>query len=508
MPPSEDDDPAHQNHEVEVNRASVALGARWSLVSLVAKQVSRVLFSLLLARLLGPENFGIIAEATIYLAFSLVFLDVGMAASLIQRRKVDREVVGTATCVNIGVLGALVIATQLTADFWAGFFATPELEAVLRVLSLTFLLNGLGVVPGAMLVRRLEFKLLGVAEVASSVIGGIVGVAAALAGAEYWALVVQTLTRDALMLAIVLRVTGPPVVAWSRAAASQISSFSRNAFGAQLLGFAGQNADNLLIGWRLGAVALAHYALSYRMLLLPVQILGQTANRLVFPIFSRLNDDPVRQARYFVKTTSSLAVIVVPAMALVALGAPRGVPIVFGEEWQAAIRPLQILAAASVLRVLVTVVSAVMLARGKATWTFRVNLVAIPAHVAGFVVGLRWGIDGVAWSYLLIGIPMAGVWLTLLTRLVPFSVRNYAAAVGPAATGTVAILLAWTAVEHFVGSSVSSPLVLVVGTSASAVAFVASVVVLWRQAIGEQLRLLRLLVSRSIPDDGAKATVP
>lgn len=512
VPQSEDGDrprdPPPEKEGVEVNRASVALGARWSLISLVAKQASRILFSLLLARLLGPENFGIIAVATIYLAFSLVFLDVGLAASLIQRRRVDREVTGTATWVNLGVLSVLVAVTQIAADVWADFFHTPELGAVLRVLSLTYVFNGLGVVPGAMLVRRLEFKLLGIAEVASSLFGGVAGVVAAVAGAEYWALVIQTLTRDAVMLVIVLRVTGPPVLAWSRVALSEISSFSRNAFGSQLLGFAGQNADNFLIGWRLGAVSLAHYALSYRMLLLPVLILGQTANRLVFPIFSRLNDDRTRQARYFVKTTSSLAVIVVPAMGLVALGAPRGVPIVFGEDWVAAIRPMQVLAGASVLRVLVTVASAVMFARGKATWVFRVNLVAIPAHIAGFTIGLRWGIDGVAWSYLLIGIPMAGIYLTLLGRLIPITISQYAAATLPAVTGTLAMALAWTATERVLAGGVASPLVLLVSASTSILAFVACVLTFWRQAIHEQVRLFRLLVGRSLPDDGTTATVP
>lgn len=482
-----------------MNRASVSRSARWSLLSLTSKQVSRILFSLLLARLLGPENFGIIAQATIYIAFSIVFLDGGVGASLIQRKNVDRETTGTATTLNLGVLTFLVVATQLSAPLWADFFGTPELESVLRVLSLTYVFNGLMVVPLALLVRRIEFKLLGIAEVISSIVSGVAGVIAAVLGAEYWALVIQTLTRDVVMLMVVLRVTGPPVVAWSRRALSQISSFSRNAFGSQLLGFAGQNTDNILIGWRLGAVALANYALGYRMLLLPVQILGQTANRMVFPIFSRLNDDKPRQARYFLMTVTSLSLIVVPLMVLVALAAPDVVPLIFGPEWHDAIRPMQILAIVAIFRALLTVNAAVILAAGKATWVFRRNLVAVPVHMAAFAVGLRWGIDGVAWSFLLTAVPLGAILIPPTSRVIPVTANNYFSALTPAVVASAIMVVSWPIADRLIGASVPDLGRLMAVTGVAALSYVAALARGWPGLLRGQLGILRSMVRPGKP---------
>ncbi len=113
-------------------------------------QFSRIAFSALLARLLGPENFGIIGQATIYLAFASVFLDIGLASALIQRKRIDRDLIGTATSLNMIAVAILVGATQLGAGAWAGFFNTPELASVLRVLSIDFVLIGFAVVPSAL----------------------------------------------------------------------------------------------------------------------------------------------------------------------------------------------------------------------------------------------------------------------------------------------------------------------------------------------------------------------
>jgi PST family polysaccharide transporter len=481
--------------DVAVDRGSVATGVRWSSVSLVFKQATRIGFGILLARLLGPENFGIIAQATIYLAFTAVFLDVGVASSLIQQKTLDRKLIGTATTINLAVLGALVAVTLIGAPLWADLFDTPELTSVLRVLSITFVFNGFAVVPAALLTRRMEFKRLGLAEVVSSVVGGIAGVIAALAGAEYWSLVILTLTHDAVWLAILLAATGRPIIGWSWKAFHKIASFSRNVFGAQLLSFVGQNADNFLIGWRFGAVPLANYALSYRTLTLPLQVLGQTANRVIFPVFSRLVDDRQRQARYFSAALTGVSLFVLLPMTVVALAAPEAVPFVFGVDWHGAIRPMQILAVSAVLRIISSVSSAVILANGRANWVFRMNFISIPTHVAGFVVGLQWGIEGVAWSFLVVALPLTVVWLALTTRLIPLGMLGQIRALAPSVTSAVAATLGWWTLDQFGLSSGFAALLAQAGVS---VLFgLLAVAVLWRSAARELADFVRLVVFRA-----------
>lgn len=442
-----DDEP-----EVVVERSGMAAGTRWNLVSLAAKNLGRIVFSVLLARMLGPENFGIAAQATIYLALVMVFLDFGVASTLIQRDRLDRRIVGTATVINLGIVALLIASTWALAGPVAAFFGTPELVAVLQVLSATLLFNGLAVVPSALLMRRMSFKLLGIAEVVGTFGGGLLGVAAALGGAGYWALVAQTLSRDLLFLAIVLVVTGPPTIAWSRGAAASIAVFGRNVFGTQLLRFVAENADYVLISWRFGATALANYSLSYRVLLLPVQTLGHTANRLMFPSLSRLNEEPDRQARYFEQATALLCLVVAPAMTLVALAAPGAVPIVFGPAWTGAVAAMQILAVGAIVRVVLSINPNALLARGLPHWVFRWTLVSVPLQVLGFAVGLRWGIEGVAWSYLAVNLPLGVVSHLMVSRVIPVSHRRYALGLAPALLGAGLMVVAWRLVEQAVSA--------------------------------------------------------
>ncbi len=481
-----------------IRRTTVAVSARWSLVGLVSKQAARIGFSILLARILGPTNFGIVGQATIYLAFSTVFLDMGLASALIQRKEIDDETIGTATWLNLGAVGLLVAVTQVVAGPWARLFDTPELENVLRVLSIDFVLIGFAVIPTALLTRRLNFRMLAMAEVAGVFVGGAAGVAAAWMGAEYWALVVQRLLTDLVYAIFVIAAVGRVVLSWSRTALRAILGFSARVFGSEVMRFLSQNADNTLIALRLGPTALANYALSYRVLLLPVQILSQTANRLVFPIFSRLNDEPERQADLFLRVSATLALVVTPPMFLVALCAPRGVPIVFGDDWDAAVRPMQILAVVSIMSAVVGVAGGVMLAKGRADWSLRWGIVTTTALIGGFVVGLQWGIDGVAWSYLIVGTPLAVIQIGFVQYLIPYSWGGYLKAIRPAGIGGAAMVVLWLATERLLEGTLGDFWLLVTASLLALGLYAAMLRFVWPKVLADQIDFARLMVKRKL----------
>lgn len=488
-------DPSDTFEDVTIRRSAVAASARWSLIGLVAKQFARIGFSVLLARLLGPTNFGIVGQATIYLSFTLVFLDIGLASALIQRKRIDDATIGTATVLNAGAVIVLILLTQAVAGVWASVFRTPELEMLLRVLSLDFLLIGAAVVPTALLTRRLNFRLLAAAEIAGTFIGGAAGIAAAVMGAQYWALLVQTLATDFVYAAVVTAAVGRPILSWSKAAYRSIVGFSVRVFGSEVMRFLSQNADKTLIALRLGPTALANYSLSFRVLLLPVQILSQTANRLVFPIFSRLNDQPERQATHFLRVTTSLSLVVTPPMLLVALDAPRGVPIVFGPEWHAAVRPMQILAVVSIVSAVMGTGGSVMLAKGRADWALRWAVVTTGSLIAGFLVGLQWGVDGVAWAYLLIGVPLAMVEIGFIRKLIPYTATQYLQAIAPAGVGGVVLTVVWFATMAVMGGG-NDVVALVVASLVAGLAYCGLIRLCWPAVLREQLDFAKLMISR------------
>lgn len=479
-----------------IDPGRLASSARWSMIGLLSKQLARIGFALILARLVGPANFGIIGQATIYLAFTMVFLDLGIGAALIQRESVSRQDEGTATVVNLVVAASLVALSYLAAPLLAVFFSTPELTSVVRVLSLAFLLTGLAVVPTAMMTRDLELKRLSLAEIASTGFGGAVGVASALVGAGYWALVIQTLAREAANTAILFGLWGPPRFHWSTASWNSMVSFGRNVLGAQMFGFVKSNSDNTLVGRYLGASALGYYALSYRVLMLPVQILGQTANRLMFPVLSRLKEHHDRAVAIFLRATQSLALVVVPVMTLVCLNAERAIPWAFGEEWAPAVAPLQVLAIAAILRAIGPVAGSLVLAAGHARFAFRWELFSTTCTVLAFVIGLRWGVVGVAWAYLAVGVPLQVLYMALIDRLVPIGLDRYLAALAPALTSAAGLVGAWWMADHFLWPSASPLLALVILTVAAVVGYLAVMRLAWHTLLREQLRLAKMIAGR------------
>jgi len=213
-------------------RTKVASGIRWGLIVSIATQVGRVVFMVALMRLLGPRNFGIVGQAAVVIAVAQIFVHFGLAASIVQRRELDPSEVGTAFWLNAAMGLLLAVLMVLSAPLLSTFFKTEELTAVLRVLSITFVLKGMTVVPSALLTRNMRFGSLGMVEITSTFISGILGVGAAAMGAGYWALVVQTVSLEAIYLLLILCIGGLPELAWSATAARRLWSFSSRIFSA------------------------------------------------------------------------------------------------------------------------------------------------------------------------------------------------------------------------------------------------------------------------------------
>jgi O-antigen/teichoic acid export membrane protein len=472
-------------------RSKVAGGVRWSLIATVGTLTGRMAFVVVLTRLLGPDNFGIVAEATVYITVAWIFLNFGLPVTIIQRRRLGREDVGTALTLTIAsglVFGAVtVVGAGLIADF----FQTPELTAVMRVLAISLFLKALAVVPAAMLAREMRFKALGTAEIVSTGVSGGIAIAAALNGASYWALVIQMLVLDAIYLAMTLAAARVPMPTWSHSAAQRLWSFSSRMMGSDVINYISDNGEKILIARFLGATPLALYNLAGRVLVVPIETLGKTADRVILPMFSRLQEDVERVARLFLEATASVAVFVSLPMALVILCAPLGVPMVFGDAWVPAVLPLQLLAAHAVFFLLVTLTNPVVQAAGRADWELRWSLFTTVIAVATFVVGIQWGIAGVAACFLVQGALLNPIRFVMVQRLIPVSAGSYLRQLAPAATSTAILATVWVVVAKALTGHVGD-LSLIVGASlVGTIAFVLSMRLLWWADLRRQLEFIR-----------------
>jgi O-antigen/teichoic acid export membrane protein len=376
-------------------------GIRWSGISMLGREASRTVFTILLARLVGPEEFGIAAQAMVYIGFVSLLLDQGFSSALIQRTQIKPEMPGVTVSVNVAVGAALTALTIAIAPLWARFMHTPSLTLVLVVLSASLFVRSIAITPCAMLIRNMQFRKIAIADVIGAVTGGGLGLAVAIIWASYWAVVVQIVSTDIVVLLILLGLGAGYRPNLRLRQLREIAPFSWRAFVASLLiGSISRNIDNLLIGRFQGAKALAFYGLAYRLLLMPVQLASTSVGIVLFPTFSRLADDVSALAVEVARATRALAALCLPAMALLAAAAPQLVVVIFGSRWDPAIPIVQVLAIVGAMQAIyLPSTGPLLLGVGRAKLNLRYAWLTTILATIGIVAGLPFGPLGVAVGY-------------------------------------------------------------------------------------------------------------
>lgn len=474
-------------------RTKVAGGIRWGIIISVATQVARILFLISLMRLLGPRNIGVVGQAGVVIAVAHMFVNFGLAVSIVQRPVLDEGDIGTAFWLNVALGVLLALTLTLGAPLLSAFFETEELAAVFRVLAIALILKGMTIVPAALLTRHMRFRSIAMVEITSTFISGGLAIGAAAMGANYWALVIQTVSFEASYLLLVLRAGGLPEVAWSTTSARRLWTFSSRVVGADLVNYVSGNTDRFLVAKFLGPTPLAFYSLAFRVLELTLAIVGQLT-RVVLPIFARLQDDRERLARAFVSVTESLSVAILPSMTLVILTSPIAVPAIFGDVWADAVGPLRLIAAATIPYVVGGSIGPLFIAIGRADWEFRWSVAMMVVHVIAFSVGLQWGIVGMAATYLTMLAVGQPIRFLVLQRLIPISGRSYLRALAPAITCSVALAITWLLAEFLLSGVANGLVLIIVASLIAAAAYVAVLRIAWPDDFRRQLDFARLVV--------------
>ncbi len=403
--------------EAEFRGKTATAAVQWNFIAVLGRQGFQLVTALVIARVIGPESYGIISAASIYITFTSLLLDQGLAAALIQRPKLSSKAPGAAATLNIfsGIL--LAIATWWAAPWVAEFFSVDQLTEVLRWLGLGLVVKSLSIAPRAMFSRTLSFRSIAIAEVAGAGAGCLLGIGAALLGVGAQSVVFQILTMDSVVAAVLLVSWRGPVPNLRVAEVRVLLPFGLRVMATNGIAYFARNVDNILVGRVLGLVALSYYAMAYRVLVLPVQMIGQTVSRVMFPAFSRLADKRELLAENLLSATAMLAMVTLPLMALVASAAPQIVQVVLGDQWMPAAPILTILAIAGARETVVYLTGPLMKATGEVKLAIRYELLATLVQVAGIVLGLQFGILGVAVGYTLAGFALLPVLLTIQRRL-------------------------------------------------------------------------------------------
>jgi O-antigen/teichoic acid export membrane protein len=417
--------------DAQVRPGTTAAAVRWNSLAVVGKQVFLFGSAVVVARVLGPDTYGVISAAMVYVTFTMLLLDQGLAAALVQRKDLSARAPGAVATLNLAAAVVLGGLTWLTAPWLADFFHTDALADVLRLLGAGLVLKALAIVPRALQSRALTFRAIATADVAGAAAGGLAAVGAAVGGLGAFTVVVQVVVMDAVTAAVLLRAQRGPAPNLALGELRPLLPFGLRVLATNGIAYFSRNADNILIGRFLGVSQLSLYGMAYRVLVVPVQLIGQTVSRVMFPVLSRLADDRAALGRNVLRAVELLSFVAVPLMGLAAVSAHELVEVVLGTEWLPAATVLTVLAVAGARETVVYVTPSLMKATGRVKLLVRYEILATAVQVGGIIAGLRWGILGVALGYTLAGFALTPVLLTVQRRLAGVTGRQQAAATLP-----------------------------------------------------------------------------
>ena len=456
--------------------------------SVAIRQGAQIVFGLLLARVVGPDQYAVVAAASIYVVFAALVMDQGLSAALVQKPVLPPAAPGALATINLLVGGALAVATWLAAPALASALNIPDLTFVLRVLGAALLLKAATVMPRAMLARRLRFSALATLDVVATGAGAVTGVLVLAAGAGTWAYIAYIVTTDVAAAVLLTTRAQAPRPNWDLAAARDLLPFGSRVLVTNALAFVSSNADGLLIARYLGARDLALYSIAFRVLVVPVVLLGQTVNRVLFPVISRAAGDPRLVAETVLAATKLLAAAAIPLMAWVACMAPTLTPLILGPAWSPAVPLVSVLAVAGARESVFFLTPALLRGMGRSGLNLRFQLLSTIVQVIGVVAGLPFGTLGVAVGYTVAGFVLTPVIMALQRRVAGVSCRQQVAAFMPAVHASGWAVAAFLASSSALGGGLVASLA---GSGAFASALVAVLALAHRRWLLSGLAMLR-----------------
>jgi O-antigen/teichoic acid export membrane protein len=381
-------------------RTRVLRGLAWGAASQVVLQISRIVVAVCLARLLSPHDYGVAAMVLVFSSLVLVFSDLGLGAALVQRREIDEDDRSTAWWTSVGAGVCFTLIGAAMAGPLAHFYGEPDVRELCMAFSITFLITSFGTTQESLLVREMRFRQLEIRLMVATGAGAVVGIAVALGHHGAWAIIAQQLT-EALVSSILLWAASPwrPSFRYSRASLRSLWGFSGWLVGNRLLFYAHRNVDNILIGRFVGAAALGAYSVAYNVMLVPFSRIAGPIQRVLWPAFAEMQHDAERICQNWIRVTRILAAVAAPALAGLVIVAPDFVHVVLGDRWAAAIPLVQALAWVGILQSVQVLNVDILQARDRTALVFRYMVFFTIAHLCAFVVGLQWGVLGVAIAY-------------------------------------------------------------------------------------------------------------
>lgn len=384
-------------------KKNISSGIFYTAITRYSGIVISIVIGAILARLLSPTEFGVIALVTVFISFFNILSDAGIGPAVVQNKDLTTEDIQSIFLFSIVFGISLALLFFFSAPLIATFYNNSELIPITRLLSITIFFSALRIVPNALLTKQLKFKQIGIITIIVQLFSGLIAVFFAYKGFSYYALVYKSIF-DAVMIFIIFYSFSSIkfIFLIKKEALLKIMRFSSFQFFFNFINYFSRNMDNLLIGKFINPAALGFYDKSYQLMMMPVQNLTHVITPVLHPILSAFQDDPHRIFKEYLKVVKILATIGFPLSVFLYFAAPEIITILYGNQWKQSIPVFKILALTIGIQMVLSSSGAIFQAVNRTDLLFYSGAMSAFFMVSGICYGIFVGKNVEAVGYGLI----------------------------------------------------------------------------------------------------------
>lgn len=360
----------------------------------------QIISTIILARILTPDDFGIVAMVLSIYVFFRMFRNFGLMDATVQRENINHRMVSTLFWINLSFGFGMTVIFICTAPLISWFFGEPKLTLIAIIMSLDFVLGGISVQHRGLIKRNIQMYRWSGIQISSTIVSFSTAIIMALNGFGYWSLVARhvvfAMTEAASSWILCHWRPGLPA---RGSGIRPMIKFGLNMLGSFTIKYLLENIDKILIGWRYGAQSLGFYHKAYHLFLAPAQQISYPLTNVAVATLSRLLDDPDKYKRYFFKAISIVAFVGMPISAIFAVTAKDLVVLLLGSQWARTGDLLSIFGIGVGVQLLYATHEWLHISFGRADRWLKWNIIGVIVSSIAFFIGLPFGAEGIAAAY-------------------------------------------------------------------------------------------------------------
>ncbi len=353
-----------------------------------------------LARILTPEDYGLVAMIAVVTGFVAMFNDLGLSMATIQREEVTHAQLSNLFWINITIGTVTTCFVFCLSPLISWFYNEPRLTMINLCLSLIFVITSFSSQHRALMQRQMRFLELSYIEILAMLLGVTVAIVGAIKGASYWAIVAMQLVIPLVTtLGVWCICDWRPALPRKKTDTRKMISFGLNVTGFDMINYFSRNLDNLLLGKFYGSSVLGIYNKAYQLMMLPIQNIRSPLNQVALPGLSSLQNDPTRYRKYYTQLISLLAFVSMPLTVFMCICSKEIILLLLGTQWIEAQEIFRVLAITAFIQPIATTRGLVLMSLGASQKYLKWGILNSTVVVIAFCVGLPWGAIGVATGY-------------------------------------------------------------------------------------------------------------